>query len=342
MDRVRFEGSRPAELFSFLRRFVLACDESNIWEGKALYLVGSFLSGSAATLFAKILPDAAGHIPGRTVASYPEAVNWLLVNHADEVTLNQAAADVNRAVLGSHETPGAFAERLRELGESCGNVYGEDRLKMVFINGLPKHLQVDAQQYNLQFPEHTLQQLASFSQGKYEQVRALQRLPKAKPRMLPSQAAARASSRSPVLAVGETTSQVGGRLEGYRGFVSPTTPVLARGMGSRTRIWVCWLCGQENHIASSSPEVPKDLQEKMAKQGLVFAKAMGWADRQTRCWSGPRRDAKAMHNLRVDFLQNVQESLYQDFPEDPDSPPEKEVSPAGTSDAGNETGEDRC
>jgi len=49
-----------------------------------------------------------------------------------------------------------------------------------------------------------------------------------------------------------------------------------------------------------------------------------------------------MHNLRVAFLQNVQESLYQELPEDPDSPPEKEVSPAGTSDAGNETGEDRC
>ena len=80
MDRVRFDGTKPAELFSFLRRFVRACNDSNVWEGKALYLVGSFLTGAAATRFNKILPDTAGHIPGWTVASFPEAVHWLLVN----------------------------------------------------------------------------------------------------------------------------------------------------------------------------------------------------------------------------------------------------------------------
>jgi len=58
---------------------------------------------------------------------------------------------VNRASLGAHEVPDALAARLRDLGEACSNVYGEDRLKMAFIQGLPKHLQVDAQ---LQPPVH--------------------------------------------------------------------------------------------------------------------------------------------------------------------------------------------
>jgi len=156
MDRVRFDGTKPAELFSFLRRFVRACNDSNVWEGKALYLVGSFLTGAAATRFNKILPDTAGHIPGRTVASFPEAVHWLRVNYSDSITLNQAVSDVNRAFRGAHEVPDAFAARLRDLREACGNMYGEDGLKMAFIQGLPKHLQVDAQQYNLQFTEHTL------------------------------------------------------------------------------------------------------------------------------------------------------------------------------------------
>ena len=174
MDRVRFDGIKPAGLFSFLRRFVRACNDSNVLEGKALYLVGSFLTGAAATRFNKILPDTAGHIPGRTVVLFPEAVHWPLVNYADSITLNQAVSDVNRASLGTHEVPDAFAARLLDLGEACGNVYGEDPLEMAFIQGLPKHLQVDAQQYNLQFTEHTLQQLASFTQGKHEQVKALQ------------------------------------------------------------------------------------------------------------------------------------------------------------------------
>jgi len=136
MDRVRFDVTKPAELFSFLRRCVRACNASNVREGKALYLFGSFLPGAAATRFNRSLPDTAGLIPGRTVASFPEAVHWPLVNNADSITLNQAVSDVNRASLGAHEVPDAFAARLRDLGEACENVYGEGRLKMALIQGL--------------------------------------------------------------------------------------------------------------------------------------------------------------------------------------------------------------
>ena len=163
LDRVRFDRTKTADLFSFLRRFVRACSDSNVWEGKELYLVGSFLTGAAATRFKKILPDTAGRIPGWSVASFSEAVHWHLVSYTDSINLNQAVSDVNRASLGAHEVPDAFAARLRDLGDACGNVYGEDRLKMAFIQGLPKHLQVDTQQYDLQFTHHTLQQLALFT-----------------------------------------------------------------------------------------------------------------------------------------------------------------------------------
>jgi len=161
-----------------------------------------FLTGAAATRFNKILRDTAGHIPGRTVASFPEAVHWLLVNYADSITLKKAVSDVNRASLGAHEVPDAFAARLRDLGEACGNVYGEYRIKMAFTQGLPKHLQVDAQQYNLQFTEHTLQQLASFTQGKHEQVKALQRLQPTPPKMYLARPSSPAGPKTPVLAVG--------------------------------------------------------------------------------------------------------------------------------------------
>jgi len=156
LDRARFDGTKPAEHFSFLRWFVRACSDRNVWEGKALYLVGSLLTGAAVTRFRKILPDTAGHIPGRTVASFLEAVHWLLVTYADYTILDQAVWDVNRASLGALEIPDAFAARSQGLGEACGNVYSEDRLKMVFVQGLPKQLKGDAQQYNFQFKDHTL------------------------------------------------------------------------------------------------------------------------------------------------------------------------------------------
>ena len=73
--------------------------------------MGSFLTGAAATRFKKILPDTSAHIPGRTVASFPEAVHWLVANDEESITLNQAVSDVNRASLGAHEKPDAFAPR---------------------------------------------------------------------------------------------------------------------------------------------------------------------------------------------------------------------------------------
>jgi len=341
MDRVRFDGTKPAELFSFLRRFFRACNDSNDWKGEALYLLGSFLTGAAATRFNKILPDTAGHIPGRTVASFPEAVLWLLFTYADSITLNPAVSDVHRASLGVHEVPDAFAARLRDLRWACGNVYGEDRLKMAFIQGLPKHLQVEAQQYNLQFTEHTLQQLLSFTHGKHEQVKALQRLLPTPPKMYLARPSSRAGPKTTVMAVGESSSQAGGRLEGWRGFVTPSTPRVTRGGERPNRVRACWLCYKEDHIAAACPKVPKELQDKLARQGIQFAKAVRWAARQAKGAIHGRRDPKMVHNLRVAILQSIQENLYKESPEDWDSHPEEETTTTGTSGSGNEVGEVR-
>jgi len=268
-------------------------------------------------------------------------VNWLLVNYADSITLNQAVSDVNRASLGAHEVPDAFAARFRDLGEACGNVYGEDRLEMAFIQGLPKHFQVDAQQYNLQFTEHILQQLASFAQGKNEQVKALQRLQPTPPKMYLARPSSRERTKTPFLSVGESSSQAGGRPEGWRGFVTPSTPRVTRGGEHPNRVRACWLCNKEDHIATACPEVPKELQDKLAREGIQFAKAVRWADRQAKSAAPGRRDPKTVHNLRVAILQSIQENLYKESPEDWDSHPEEETMTTGTSGSGNEVGEVR-
>jgi len=55
------------------------------------------------------------------------------VNYADSITVNHPVSDVNRAFLGAHEVPDAFAARSRDLKEAWGDLYGEERLKMAFI-----------------------------------------------------------------------------------------------------------------------------------------------------------------------------------------------------------------
>jgi len=239
MDRVRFDGSKPAELLFFLRRFVRACIEKTVWEGRALYVVGSFITGAAATRFNKILLHTVGHIPGRTVASFPEAVHWLFVNYADSITLKQAVSDVNRASLRSDEVPDAFAARSWDLGDACCSVYVEDRLKMAFIQGLYEGFQVDAQQYNLTFTEHTLQQLASVTQGKHEQNNALQRLRQTPPKMYLARLSSRTGPKTTVQAAGESSSLAGGHREGWRGFFTSSTPRDTRGGERPNRVRAC-------------------------------------------------------------------------------------------------------
>lgn len=327
----KFSGKKPALIFAFLRRFVKACNDNDVSEGKALYLLVNFMTGEAEQRFAQVLPDSAGHVLGRTVGSYPEAVNWLLSNYADADSLRKAVGKLNRATMERQETPDAFARRVRELSEACGNVYPEDRLKMIFSEGLPEYLQVDAENYNQEHQEHTFQQLMAFTQGKHRQAKALQ-APAATIPLKPLTRVRPAGTKDPekvtaVLAVGEVTPEEhkptgptwGGFVSKERG--SLVTP---KGVGNR-RFRACWLCQQADHLSYQCPLVPKDLQEKLRQQGLVFAKAVGWADRQS-----TGRGNQVVHATRVAILQSITEALSKDAPGEFDLEPDVTEEPAGS------------
>lgn len=321
----KFSGKKPALIFAFLRRFVKACNDNDISEGKALYLMVNFMTGEAEQRFAQVLPDSAGHVVGRTVGSYPEAVNWLLSNYADADSLRKAVGKLNRATMERQEAPDTFARRVRELSEACGNVYPEDRLKMIFSEGLPEYLQVDAENYNQEHQEHTFQQLMAYTQGKYRQAKALQvpvvttplkTMSRARPGGDRSKETEKATA---VLAVGEATPEEA-KPSGptWGGFVSKERGSLVspKGVGNR-RFRACWLCQQADHLSYQCPMVPKDLQEKLRRQGLVFAKAVGWADRQS-----AGRGNQVVHATRVATLQSITEALSKDAPGEFDLEPE--------------------
>jgi len=80
--------------------------------------------------------------------------------------------------------------------------------------------------------EHTIQQLASLTQAKHKQVEALQRLQPTPPKMYLARPSNLEGLKTPVLSVGWASCQAGGRLEGWRGFVTPSTPRLTRGEGT--------------------------------------------------------------------------------------------------------------
>ena len=42
-----FNGKEPLKVFSWLRKFVKACDDNDVSEGMGLYLIPNFLAGDA-------------------------------------------------------------------------------------------------------------------------------------------------------------------------------------------------------------------------------------------------------------------------------------------------------
>ena len=85
--------------------------------------------------------------------------------------------------------------------------------------------------------------------------------------------------------------------------------------------------------------MPKELQDKLARQCIQIAKAVRWEDRQAKGASPGRRDPKTVQNLLVTILQSIQENLYKENLEDWDSHPDEKTTNTGTSGSGNEVGE---
>eukprot|EP00170_Pyropia_yezoensis_P003160 contig_13285_g3167 len=60
------------------------------------------------------------------------------------------------------------------------------------------------------------------------------------------------------------------------------------------------------------PTIPKDLQEKRKRQGLVLAKAVKWAIRR----APSKKDKAQVHAIRVATLQSITEALTKEAPAD--------------------------
>jgi len=160
-----FNGKKHLKVFSWLRKFVKACDDNAVSEGMGLYLIPNFLAGVAETRFTRNLPgsDIAGGRP--SLGSFPAAVNWLLSTYAEPHALGLAQDKLSRAALVDNEGVDAFTARLRSLAELCGNIHCEGTMKQQLIQGQPEYLRTDAFVYNS--AQRSYQQLSPYVAGKY-------------------------------------------------------------------------------------------------------------------------------------------------------------------------------
>jgi len=73
-----FNGKQPFKVFSWLRKFVEACDDEDVFEKMGLYLLPNFLTGDAEARLTRNLPRSGIGGGKGAHGSFPSAVNWVL------------------------------------------------------------------------------------------------------------------------------------------------------------------------------------------------------------------------------------------------------------------------
>jgi len=112
-----FNGKEPLKVFSWLRKFVKACDDNEVSEGMVLYIIPNFVAGDAEARFTHNPPGSDTGGEQRALGSFPAAVNWLLSTYAEPHAMGLAQDKFSRATLVDNEGLDAFATRLRSLAE---------------------------------------------------------------------------------------------------------------------------------------------------------------------------------------------------------------------------------
>jgi len=160
-----YSGKDPLKVFSWLRKWVKACNDNEVSEGMALYAIPHFLSGDARLRYTRELPDSGTALGVESITSYPVAVNCFLQSYAEPHTLVLAHDTFSRAMIEPDETIESFSARLRGLSDRCGNIHTEATMKQQHIQGLPAYIRTDALVYNT--PECSFQQLVPYTSGKH-------------------------------------------------------------------------------------------------------------------------------------------------------------------------------
>ena len=295
-----WDGSPPAKVFLFLRKFAKACDENDISEGEAFYILKDFAKEPLKSEVMMVSPTRREGNPGE-VTSYLELINWMLRRHVDEASVATLVETLNVAVQRDDEDEVSFAERLRRLNTECGFMYGEGELKRRLLEGVHRAARATVRERNT--PGMTMAELARVAHTKGDEHRWL-RLEQRKERTeeqevlaeemkLRRQARLAASPRvsggprgyplrdAPIRVVGAVdapTQGAGARHDAARPR-APDGSTPGGGDNSRRRCrkrdetprpkprtgeHLCWKCGKVGHWAEVCPTLDARLHDRLA------------------------------------------------------------------------------
>jgi len=155
-----WDGTPALGVFEFLSRFVKAGDDSDVSEGRALYLLPEFTKGDLKRELYTIMLSLHGGRCGE-LSSFLELINWLIRKYADEQSLSDQDALFHGATQGADETENDYYVRLRGLRHLCGYIHTEGQMKRRYMQGLGWEIRADVREHNtLNMPMDLLVQYA--------------------------------------------------------------------------------------------------------------------------------------------------------------------------------------
>ncbi|GAB0498123.1 hypothetical protein MMPV_009464 [Pyropia vietnamensis] len=166
--RSEWDGTPPLKVFQFLRKFAKACDDNDVSEAEAFFMLQDFTKEPLRSEVMSVMPSRHGGNPG-AVNSYLELINWMLRYHADEASLAAQVEEFNRATQTPGESERTFAERLRQLNVLCGFIHPQGVIKGRFVEGVHRAARVTVRERNT--PSMTLAELARIAQTKGDEYR---------------------------------------------------------------------------------------------------------------------------------------------------------------------------
>jgi len=158
-----WDGSPPAKVFQFLRKFAKACDDNDISEGEAFFILQDFTKEPLKSEVMMVMPTRRAGNPGE-VASYLELINLIIRRHVDEASVATLIEILNGAVQRDDGDELSFADRPRRLNTECGFMYGEGALKGRFVQVVHRAVRATVRERNT--PGMTMAELARVAQTK--------------------------------------------------------------------------------------------------------------------------------------------------------------------------------
>jgi len=326
--RDEWDGSPPAKVFQFLRKFAKACDDNGISKDEAFHILQDFIKETRKSEVMMVMPTCRAGNPGEVI-SYLELINWMLWCHVDVSSVATLVETLNVAVQRDDDDKLSFAERLRRLNTACGPMYGEGALKRGFVEGVHRAARATVREQNTLGT--TMVELARVAQTKGDQHRWLrleqleertkEREVFAEEAWLRRQARAAALPRvtegtrgyppqdAPIRVVGAVDAPTSGaRYDAVR----PRAPDGSTPGGGdisrrrsrqkdessrpkpRAREYPCWHCGKVGHWAEVCPTLDVRLRDRLAISSRWSPLGAPSGSRDTQRMG--RRDAVAIPN----------------------------------------------